>query len=231
MPIALVSNVAKTSNGTSSGIDTTGASLIVVVVGSIWVSSAVGGAISDSNSNTWRLLGRSAVNASNCTVCIWYCVNPTVGAGHTFTVTNQPVGAFPSFCVAAFSGTSTTYVVDSQNPNNFNSSAASIQPGSMTPNAADSLIIAGFASRTTATIAVDSSFTITDQNPFSAGAAIGSVLAYKIQSGAASAENPTFSWTGNAVCCAMQVSAQPPGAGGGGTYTAAPRLVGGGLVG
>jgi hypothetical protein len=207
MAIALVSHVAKTSSGTSAAIDTTGSSLILVVVGN---TTAGESSVSDSNGNTWLRLFYGPVNTGR--VWIYGCANPTVGSGHTFTVTT----ANPSFCVAAFSGTG-DYPFFKMWTSNGSSGATSIQAGSITPTANGGLVIAALAYRDTTAVSIDGGFTITDQNPYVGAVAVGSALAYLIQGGAAAA-NPTWNWTNSAICTALLGAVRPPASGGGGAF-------------
>lgn len=210
MAIALVSHVAKTTSGTTAGIDTTGATFLVVAVGYISTGASSGTPVlSDSNSNTWVRIANGLV--ANASVDLQVCLNPTVGAGHTFTV--SAAGA-PSFCVAAFSGTATDFQCG-RAVNNSTASGTSVQPGSVTPTRDNCALVAALAYRDTTTVSVNSSFTITDQNPFASGIAIGCVLAYRVET-TATAVNPTFSWTNAVGATAMQIEVQPPPTGGGG---------------
>ncbi len=75
-------SVASTNGNTitSGAITTTGANLIVVNVGSYSVNPATFG---DSKSNIWTALTLQSVT-SGVQTRLYYCVNPTVGSGHTF---------------------------------------------------------------------------------------------------------------------------------------------------
>ncbi len=206
MAIAFVANVAKTTNGTSGAIDTTGANLIVVVVG--WLASGASSTdmvtVVDSKSNNYFLVGKRV--SINGTVGIFVCTDAIVGSGHTFTVT----GGLNSYCVAAFSG---AYGVRNAT-NGVQVTSTSVQPGSLTPPIDGCLLVAGLGDRTVNTISVDSGFTITDQNPFASGTAVGAALAYKIQT-SAGAEDPTFSWSDSQIACANMAIIEPTPSGGG----------------
>lgn len=189
--IALVSNVSVGSPGgnsvTTGSITTTGATLLVAVLTDYDAFSA--GAISDSKGNTWTTLTTSN-NVSRCRIA--YVANPTVGTGHTFTSTQS--GEFqPALCVAAFSGVVTTSPFDQQNGTTF-SGATTSSPGSVTPSAANELLIAGIGFDSSNTVSIGSGFTITNQVNSVPDAHIGAALAYKIQT-SATAENPAWSWS------------------------------------
>lgn len=173
--------------GTSDPIDTTGANLLVI--SGAWFTSD--DPPTDSFGNTWK----EALSESNAGfgLGVYYSLNPTVGADHTFTLTSE----FSCGSVQAFSGVGSIGGSSATNA----SSASSIQPGSITPSPSGALFIAAIsenAAPTDDSVAVDSDFILTDQQPFTSGQFFGSAMAYLIQ-GSAAAENPTFSWTGSAV--------------------------------
>lgn len=191
MAIALVANIGSSAGSgttTTSAIDTTGASLLVV--NRIGFSGGDLGVVSDNKGNTWVQLPRVTGSGG-----LWqfflYCINPIVGTGHTFTITNGTACAIE---VAAFSGV--TGVLPFDQLSTFIDTAATIQPGSLTPANANSLIVTGvgiYNSGPTVS-SIDSGFTITDTNP--AGGNFGGSLAYLVQ-GAAAAVNPTWTFSGS----------------------------------
>lgn len=170
---------------TTSAIDTTGADFIAIVVsifGDINASLPT-----DSKSNTW--VAAEILDGTGANSCaIFYCQNPTVGTGHTFTWNHG--SSFPSIYVAAFSGVGTGSIVDQVNK------AQATQPGSITPVQNNELIITGFSTNGGGvTPTVSSPFTVTDAIAFLAsGDNEGGGLAYQIQT-SATAENPT--WVSN----------------------------------
>lgn len=206
MAIALVSHVAKTTPGTSGAISTTGATLLVAAAGYTAASSIAFPNISDNQSNNWGLpyIPGNNGGSNTGTIALWFVSSPTTAASHTFTCGGS---GFESLCVAAFSGTPTTFTVDSPGASS-GATGTSLQAGSVTPSVDNSLLIAALAFRVAATVSIDSGFTITDQNPFSSGVAVGTALAYLIETSAA-AQNPTWSWTGSAIANAILVSFRP----------------------
>lgn len=189
MAIALVANVALTppsdDGGTTGAIDTTGANFIVVAA----TLDALGTpAISDNKGNSYSIF-LSAATGTFSRERLYYVINPTVGSGHTFTITNTNI--HPTICVAAFSGVNTSSTFDVENTNVDNSSGTTIQAGSITPSNNDSLIVAAFGMTAAGSASINSGYTITDQ--VSTGNSWGLALAYLIQTTAA-ATNPT--WTG-----------------------------------
>lgn len=140
-------------SGTTSGIDTTGANLIVVYFAG--VSPTV---LSDSNGNTWTLLTLHSTGLGDDTR-LAYCLNPSVGAGHTFSNT----GSAQFLAVQAWGGATTGFV--SQVGNGGFGTTTSIKPGSITPNAVGNLIVTGvvYVAGLGQTVSVDSGVTVSDQ--------------------------------------------------------------------
>ncbi len=214
MAYSLVSS-AKTT-GTSAGIDTTGATLLVIV------QSAVSGmsAPSDSKGNTWTKLteqGGSGVTA------IYYAANPTVGTGHTFT----QGGTAGSLAVAAFSGALTVAPFDQQSGAAWDGSSPDAA-GSVTPSENNELVIAGAGSSFTGP-SIDGGFTIAQYTDFVGGTNYGSALAYLIQT-TATAANP--SWTTTGGCAPVCATFKSSGGGGGGAKAGAVyhAMLGGGVA-
>lgn len=182
------------ANGVTTGaIDTTGANLLVVNVA--WYPAVTDPlTISDSKSNTWTALTQHGTGGAGATTMhqrLYYCFGGTVGSGHTFT--GSGTGTFPSAQVCAFSGVASS-PFDVQGGNQV-TSATSITIGSITPSADNAVLVTGIAYDGTATdtdVTVDSGFTKSDTNAYSAGNFIGGAMAYKILS-AATATNPVWS--------------------------------------
>ncbi len=121
----------------SSTLDTTGATLLVAVLG-VYIANPT---ISDSKGNTWNYL-TAYQRASGTYVRIAYAwqsgaLGPlTTGAGHTFTA----IGADGAGVVFAFSG---TYTAGDPFDGQVNGAIATIAQGAITPSAGD-LVISGF---------------------------------------------------------------------------------------
>jgi hypothetical protein len=190
MAIALVNSAkipGSPSGGTSAPIDTTGVNLLVVS-NSWFITDAPP---QDSFNNTW--VEAVTESDSNFGLSIYYVLNPTVGPGHTFTLSGSQ---FMSGSVEAFSGVASIGQTSGTNAG----SGSSVQPGSITPVGNGHLFIGAISENgapTDNSVAVNSGFTITDQQPFTSGQFFGSAMGYLIQS-AAAAVNPTFSWSGGA---------------------------------
>ncbi len=179
------------AGGTTSAVDTSGNTLLVAaVVSYTLVSDAT---ISDSKSNTWTPLTKSASTTQY--VKFFYVANPTVGTGHTFTVSGT--GSFASIGVITFNGVTTSSPFDQQNGGTFNAGATSLATGSVTPGVSGEVLVAAIGlNASSGTPTIDSSFVspCTDYFNYSAGVNFAVGLAYQIQT-TATARNPTFSFT------------------------------------
>lgn len=211
MAIALVTTVTGSSPDantftTSSG-DTTGATLLVAVVSNYEPGGEP--TISDSKSCSWtQLTVQSSVNNR---VRISYAENPTVGTGHTFTLTGN--GAAASIVVYAFSGTATSSVFDQQNGGTV-AGATSGQPGNVTPGEDNEVLVTGICMLTATVPSINSSFSTPDTIAFSSGAHLGIGASYKIQTTGGS-ENPTWSWSNNDSLPLTIATFKAPSVGGG----------------
>jgi hypothetical protein len=201
-----ITHIASTAAGgtanivTTSAIDTTGANLIVIATAK-FNSNAI--TVSDSKGNTWTPLTARTGGAVHSR--IYYCFNPTVGSGHTFSISGTNV--FPSIGVGAFGG------VDAYEAESGSSSTTgtSRQPGALVPSVDGCLVISGCATGA-GTPAIDSGFSENTVS-FASGQHASVGIGRLIQATAASV-NPTWSWTGsanNAVTLAVFTpTADPP---------------------
>ncbi len=194
MGIALLTHTAAgTSNNndiTSSAIDTSGASLLVL--GCHDFDTAALSVITDSKSNTW-VPRTSYLNTGLERITLFYAQGSiTVGSGHTFTATRTL--AYPSIYAASFSGVHAT-PYDTEN-GAASLSAAGFAPGSITPSEDNCLIISAVVTGSAGTAApytVGSGMTLLDELGANSGG-WGGGMAYKIQTSTA-AINPTWSYT------------------------------------
>ena len=173
---------------TSSSIDTTGADFLVMVVGAY---KSFPPTVSDSKSNTWSALTLRD-SGDSARILIYYVANPTVGTGHTFTLTGS--SSYGSMCVHAFSGAKLTSPFDVENgvTGGVDTSRA---PGSITPSENNELLITGGTQDAiVSNLAIGSSYTLADNVYTGSGTNFASSLAYLIQT-TAGASNPTWSWT------------------------------------
>jgi hypothetical protein len=188
---ALVSNVAANlgiNGGTTGDIVTTGANLMVVSAS--WYSAASADVtLTDSKSNTWTpLTTRTSTFISN---RLYYCYGGTVGSGHNFTLSGTAV--YCSVQVIAFSGMAST-PLDQQNGTGSGGAWTTVQPGSITPSQANTVVFVGlsFEANSSGAISIDGGYTISNTTAHSPGSGEGGSLAYQIFA-SASAQNPT--WT------------------------------------
>lgn len=204
--------VAASTNGndaTTPALDTTGRDWAAVCVA--WYG---GGAItvSDSKSNTpWNALTQRTVGTPANVRWYWAALT-SVGSGHTFNVTGS--GIFPSIGVITASGAHAT-PFDLESAGGGGDSITSAQPGNMTPNNDDSLIIAGLCCYAGSATAIDSGFTGAFQ-AYSAGNAMSLGIGYLLQAGSPAAVNPAFTISSSSSATAAGGVFRPATGGGGG---------------
>ncbi len=197
---------ASSGTVTTTGIDTTGATLIVIIYGGLLTA-----VLSDNQSNTnWYRHKDQRPSSGGYGVGMFFIVNPTTNASHTFTAA---IGsAFPALAVMAFSG---SYGGVELATGTYNASSQTVAPGSITPSSDNALLVTGYSdSATTGTRSINAGFTIANQGT---GNATGGTIAsaYLIQTSAA-ASNPTWTTTAAATGVeAMQMSFLLRPAGGG----------------
>jgi hypothetical protein len=181
--IAFVSGASKIGAGatttTTSAINTTGATLLVVTV--TQYSGAGAGTLSDNKSNSWSTaVGPIIVGETES--WIFYSTTGNVGSGHTFAFAGGTAAAVD---VQSFSQTATSSALDQTNSNTSTGNITSLQTGSVTPSIIGEVIIAGWtADNSTASLSINSSFTI--PNPvvyYSNGFSEAGAAAYFIQAG------------------------------------------------
>lgn len=169
-------------SGTTGSIDTTGATGLY-----IWGAGLNSGiTISDSKSNTWTQSTSYSGGADN--VVLWYVdAVPTVGTGHTFTLSGS--GFFTWGYIVA-SGMKTSSSFDGTTGNA--ATGATIQPGSLNPGAGRHLLITVMSSEGVSGTwtGVDLSFAIQDQQDFNGGVNYEGAVATLIQTSGSSV-NPT----------------------------------------
>lgn len=179
------------NNVTTGVYNTTGANFIVVAV-----SHATGAAIAvTDNKGNGNATLKVGVSTASVDCDLFYWQNPTVGAGHTFSIAST--GAFQSICVLAFANVAvpaTDPGIDSGN----SATGTSVGVGPVTPSANNGLLITavGTDASRAASLAVNGGFTIAGNQDFGGGLHYGCALAYLIQTTAAAA-GPTWSWTGS----------------------------------
>jgi hypothetical protein len=214
--------------GTTSGINTTGADTIFVEVsrltGDTVALSDNGG--SSGTPNTWTLIRTQADTGGGGLVStdLYRSATPaTVGSGHTFTLST---GTFAAIAVSAFSGGATSSIDDQENSTGGGGGATTIQPGSITPGFANTLVITGVVTSDSANPStINGGFTIAAN--LGAGGTFGAGIAYLIQT-TATAANPTWTFTSGGTYAAATIANFKAAAAAAGS--ANHRLVNGGLV-
>lgn len=175
---------------TTSGIDTTGASLIACDIAGFSGTIPV---VTDSKSNIWHSAPPTFYFSNSTSINIqWvYAQAPTVGSGQTFTGTGGG-GAMSLVCLA-FSGVNATAYVASSDMGQINQSTVGgliITPGAFSVPANDLEVTAiGYAFGTTNTATVDnggSGSAFNNIENVSNAAAIGQSVSFKVVPGTAS---------------------------------------------
>jgi hypothetical protein len=187
MSFALVTNTSVVGHRdiTSPAIDTTGTNLIVVSDSRYQEEYAL---LSDSKSNTWTALTLRASGSVKCR--LYYCLNPTVGSGHTFSADSD----YHVISVLAFSGAHATSSFENENGAGA-ASGTSLQTGSLTPAENNELLVAAVSGvDSSPSEAINLGFTLEEFNDYGGGSNMMGGLAYQIQT-TATARNPAWSGT------------------------------------
>lgn len=185
MAITFIGSIGANSTAgtlTTSSLNTTGATLLVATT-SLFNTTTQSPQITDSFSNTWTPLPIQGL--SDTVQRTFYCINPTVGTGHIFTLSGS---VFGSFSIVAFSGVIAVSPLDVSTGTT--ASASTIQGGSLTPTNSGSLLVSSLAYRTTGSVSIDSGYTLADTE--TSGSVVSCAIAYIIETSVV-AKNPT--WT------------------------------------
>jgi hypothetical protein len=182
--IAYVASVHQSGAGTTSGINTTGATLLVACVSCQTSAHAP----TDSKSNAWTLLTGNSFSGNGWSG-IYYCASPIVGSGHTFT----PNGTFPGGDFLAFSNVSSSPI--DQYILGIYTGTSPANAGSITPTKNNELIIAFAGGQSWTSISIGSGFILDAQN-YQSGVDYGYAAAYLIQTTTA-AVNPNWTFSGS----------------------------------
>lgn len=192
-PIAFIDSAGATNGAsgpaTTSPMDTAGADLIVLGISFIDGHTMTP---TDSESNAWTpltaYLGEGPF--ADVRTQLFYCINPTTDGSHTFS-TNGGTN-YASISVAAFSLAAGGFDAATGAGSVGGSGDTTIQPGSITPAQANSLLVTACGYVGAATATINSGFSeVEDIDNYAAGG-FSVALAYKIQT-TATAENPTWS--------------------------------------
>jgi hypothetical protein len=217
MAIAIVDSLAASSTDgnsvTSASMNTTGADGLVVVVGDY--SAQTLGTVTDSKGNTFTALTSYAFGVADARCTIFYCADPTVGSGHTFTYTI--VGGYPSIAAVALSGCDTAAFYDSGKVSGSSTDpgTTSLQPGSLTPSADGAILISGLCVRAAQAISVNAPFSPAIEDVDNVDSqCCGLTVAVDIQT-TATARNPTWTTDGSTDQAATMAAFLSSGGGGG----------------
>jgi len=210
---ATAAGLGGSSGATTSAVDTTGATLIVISISNIF---AAGNAPTDNKSNTYTAL--NTVNSGARYQTMFYCIAPTVGSGHTFSF-DAATHSFSGMVVGAWDPTSPVF--DTQNAGN-SSAGTTVQPGSLTPGGATNLLITSLGGDNFGPTSIGSGFSNTNLNLDKIGGSNeGSGLAW-LEQASATAQNPTWTVTTNDSVI-LSALASFTFSGGGGGFTAKNR--------
>lgn len=191
-PVASLVEGTTSNGGTTSAIDTSGCDILFVAVSSY--QGATAPTLSDSKSNSWTGLTLQEVSGNN-RIRLFYCVAPSVGSGHTFTLTGT--ACYGSVAVAGFSGGKQTSPFDVEAGTN--TVGTSITPGSVTPSEDNEIVISAITTNGGNNPSIDGGFTRVGYVDVSGGNYFGVAIGFLVQTSAAAA-NPTWSWSGSNTC-------------------------------
>ena len=173
---------------TTASIDTIGADLIIICINS-WQAQITP---TDSAGNSWTPI--QSYSGAGYYEELFYCVNPTTSASHTFTASDVVTQRYPGIAVLAVSGSASS-PLDQHNGNVTGGTGDTISPGSITPTEDGELVVVGMShddeANSTITSTVDIDYYTWIANTIYG---IGTGIGYKVQSTAA-AINPTPTWS------------------------------------
>jgi hypothetical protein len=182
---------SSSSSLTIGPLNTTGASVIAIVVASFNDISSV-----TDNMGNGSATGLTAASGGSPNNQLFYWQTPNVGSGHSITV-NGSGGLYASACVFVMSGITGNYS-GAQSAHSAGYSSASCQPGSITPASGPEVVITGFGVYTPTGIpTLDSSYTVGAYQGGSGGLAFGEAAGYLLQP-SGTATNPKWNWGNNA---------------------------------
>src|SRR6478736_1081976 len=179
-------------------LNTTGKKLIVISVSGYGAAHAP----TDNLANTWialtpRTTGPGMKNA------LFYCINPTVGASHTFTTNSGGGDFYPTISAAGVDG---DWVFEAESGGT--PSASPGRPGSITPTEDGAFCFSRFGTDSGGSYSVDGGFTLSYENNHGVNIVGGS--AYLVQTTAA-ASNPGITWNAGMALAITQAVFIPAG--------------------
>ena len=209
MAISVLSSAegAGSAGATTGAADSTGANFAVVGITGAGLSATP----SDNKSSTYT---NRTLEAPGVTIECRLSYSLIAGTGADHTVTFSEASSFSTVLALFASGLHATTPYDTESAGAFVAPGTSLQPGSLTPANAGSLIVAVLVHDDAITdLAIDSGFTILNPGtvPFAGGTNYGGAIAYLVQ-GAAAAVNPTWSWTNSVTGVAAMAAFAPAAA-------------------
>lgn len=198
-----------TNSSVTPAINDTTATLDIVFVSDYTASTF--GTVSDSKSNTVSQAVSGGVSKPNVRCSLWYILNPTTDAAHTFTYT--ATGSFSSITVEAWksSGGATSGALDqtSQNTGLITGGSNTFGPVAITPSQNNELIATTFGQDASISTVSATSSTLDHFLAYSGGTNMGIASAYLVQT-AAAAVTPTFHFSSSGLDgCAIAASFTP----------------------
>jgi hypothetical protein len=175
----------------SASLDTTGLKTIIVSI-SGYADAASVPVLTDSVFNTWTALTTYRTSGAS-QARIFYCINPTVGPGHTFTGASSATAIYPSMCIL---GWIEEGAFDTENGASTGSNVTSLNTGNVSPVSNDSLVISAFTVGVAVTgLAVSGgSLAIEQDVAYVVSQHQRGAIAYEVQAGAAT-RDAAWSWT------------------------------------
>lgn len=217
---------AQTTPGTSPAINTTGANLFIA-----WVCDyALAGFLTtpaDSQNAPSSWVGLTSIGALTSRGQLFYMLNPSTSASHTFDVVPGGGATYPSMYVEAWSMANGGIVAPGAYNTTNEGGAAGVslaQTPGLTPPAADCVVVMGAVNQEPDTFAVAdfvtaAIYTISQQSPINAGVAFGGALAHTVPNPAALIY-PQWGWTTSQYVQASMAMFLPGGSAGGGDLNA-----------
>jgi hypothetical protein len=175
-----------TFNATTPARNTTGMNLIV-----LFSSDFVTPTFTDSLGNTWTTIYANAGGQPGQIAA--YCVNPTVGAAHTFSAGTSSLSGFSPIVMISFKG-ATNAPLDKFSTATAPGAQATLQPGSITPSANGSALITCLTCDAASTNTANSGFSFAEDVQETA-TSFAITVYVQIQTVAAPI-NPTWTSTG-----------------------------------
>ncbi len=186
-----------TLTATTASFDSSGATLIVIGISSFQSNPA---AASDNKGNTWSPLTAQSLSAS-CHMRLYYCVNPTVGSGHTFTASHASA-CYPTVGVRAYTSGG-VFDLESGTDNSGGGASTTLVLGtSFTPSVNNCVAVSGCAWGDVTSAGTSTYFTNMDQMPLVSAQSFGLIMGDVVQTTASAISggaNALWGWTSSVI--------------------------------